>query len=66
MNSVMFGEGCSTNLLQKVFNAVANNKEWDFIGMTHEVNSDYKGLVSTFRLQPSANSPIVGIEASGR
>ncbi|OJZ85604.1 hypothetical protein ASPFODRAFT_622162 [Aspergillus luchuensis CBS 106.47] len=46
--TVMFDKGCSVNLLQKVFNAVANNKQWDFVGMTHEVNSDYKGLIGDY------------------
>lgn len=44
---VMFNKECSTNLLQTVFNAVANNDQWDFVGMTHEVNSHYKGMVSS-------------------
>ncbi|GLA41375.1 hypothetical protein AnigIFM63309_009465 [Aspergillus niger] len=48
LTTVMYNRKCSVNLLQKVFNAVANNKEWDFVGMTHEVNSDYKGLIGDY------------------
>ncbi|KAJ5781181.1 hypothetical protein N7457_006341 [Penicillium paradoxum] len=45
-NKQMNPNPCSTPILQQLFNKVANNKEWDFVGMTGEINDQYKGLLA--------------------
>lgn len=46
-SEVFFNEGCTDgpDLFGRVYEGIANNKAWDFVGMTQEVNDQVKGLV---------------------
>jgi hypothetical protein len=45
---------CDANELQSVYDGIAGNKHWDFIGITAELNKQMKGSVS--RASPDIQS----------
>lgn len=49
-NKVFFTPGCDNHpdLFGMVQRGIANEKAWDFVGMTQEVNDQLKGLVRSF------------------